>query len=249
MAAWLVHRHQRIVAQVRLLEQERALELEQFSARVAHDIVSPLAPVAIGARFLAEKLRDDPQAQRAAELMRRSLDRVALIVDDLLRFARAGARAEPGEAADLQLVMEALREELLPAAQQSGIALTFEPAPRVQVACAEGAILVVLQNLIRNAIKYIGEGPRRLIVARAVLVASGVRLIVQDSGPGIPAGMELSVFDPYVRAPGAREPGIGLGLATVKRIVEAHRGRVGVSSEPRKGATFWVDLPLAAKVA
>jgi signal transduction histidine kinase len=51
-----------------------------------------------------------------------------------------------------------------------------------------------------------------------------------------------------VRVPGTRAPGIGLGLATVKRIVESRRGRVGVWSEPSKGATFWVDLPLASRI-
>jgi len=80
------------------------------------------------------------------------------------------------------------------------------------------------------------------------VAAQSVRLSVQDSGPGLPAGMEQAVFAPYVRAPGTHAPGIGLGLATVKRIVESRRGRVGVWSDPRKGATFWVDLPLARRV-
>jgi signal transduction histidine kinase len=213
---------------------------------VAHDIVSPLSPVALGVQVLARKLADDPQAQEAAALVRRSLDRVSTIVDELLRFARAGAQPEPDETADLSRVMDALREEILPDARERGISLTFEPPPRVQVACAEGAVLVVLQNLLRNAIKYIGDGPHKSIVARAAVLGDRVRLSVQDSGPGIPAGMEAKLFEPYVRAPGTRKPGIGLGLATVKRIVEARRGRVGVASTPHEGSNFWVELPLAA---
>jgi len=107
-------------------------------------------------------------------------------------------------------------------------------------------MLVVIHNLVRNAIKYIGDGPRRLVITRAVVAAESVRLSVQDSGPGLPPGMEQAVFAPYVRAPGTHAPGIGLGLATVKRIVESRRGRVGAWSEPRKGPTFWLDLPRAS---
>jgi len=103
-----------------------------------------------------------------------------------------------------------------------------------------------MQNLIRNAIKYIGEGPCKQIVVRAGLLSGAVHLVVQDSGPGLPSGTERRVFEPYVRVAGTHQPGIGLGLATVKRIVEAHAGRVGVQSNPGKGAAFWVDLPLAA---
>jgi signal transduction histidine kinase len=246
VAALLVRRHQRLTGELRRLDRERALELEQFAGRVAHDIVSPLGPVSVGVHCLARKLQHDEQAKEAARVVRGSLDRVAAIVDELLRFARSGARPGLEECADLPRVIEALRDELLPAAQRQGVALTLGPVPSVRVACSEAAILVVLQNLVRNAIKYIGDGPRRLVSARAIVGPGKVRLTVEDSGPGIPLGMERAVFEPYVRGADAWQPGIGLGLATVKRIVESRRGRVGVVSDPRKGATFWVELPLAS---
>jgi signal transduction histidine kinase len=248
VAAVLVRRHQRVLERLRRIEQARASELEQFAGRVAHDILSPLGPVSPGLQVLARKLDGDSGAQRAVSAIRRSLDRVSMIVDELLRFARSGAQPAPGERADIGRVLESVRDELTTDAEQSGVTLRFEAAPQVEVACGEGAMLVVIQNLVRNAIKYIGDGPRRLVVTRAVVKAQRVRVSVQDSGPGLPAGMEQAVFAPYVRAPGTRVPGIGLGLATVKRIVESRRGRVGVWSEPRKGATFWVDLPLASRI-
>jgi signal transduction histidine kinase len=246
VAAILVRRHQRVVERLRHIEQARVSELEQFAGRVAHDVLSPLGPVSPGLQVLSRKLDGDSAAQRAVGAIRRSLDRVSMIVDELLRFARSGAQPAPGERADIARVLESVRDELALDAEQSGVTLRFEPAPQVEVACAEGAMLVVIHNLVRNAIKYIGDGPRRLVVTRAVVAAQSVRLSVQDSGPGLPPGMEQAVFAPYVRAPGTHVPGIGLGLATVKRIVESRRGRVGVWSEPRKGATFWVDLPLAS---
>ncbi len=247
VAALLVRRHQRFSENVRRLDRERAHELEQFAGRVAHDIVSPLGPVSVGVQYLARKLPDDREAQGAVRIIRGSLDRVGIIVDELLRFARAGARPARGECADLPSVIDALRDELLPATREQGISLTLEPPPPVTVACSEAAILIVLQNLLRNAIKYIGDGPRKLVSARAVVDGGKVRLSVQDSGPDVPSGMESAVFEPYVRGEGTRQPGIGLGLATVKRIVESRRGRVGVTSDPRKGATFWVELPLLSE--
>jgi signal transduction histidine kinase len=245
LAAWLVRRDLRLSREVRRLERERTHELEHFAERVAHDILSPLAAVSAGAHVLSRKLRDDLQAQRASHTMRSSLDRVRVTVQELLRFARAGARPAPGERADLARVVESLREELLPAAEAKGVALTFDTPPPVQVACAEAAIHVVLQNLVRNAIKYIGDGPRKRVRAWASVDTDKVRLLVEDTGPGLPAGMERNVFDPYVRASRDGAPGVGLGLATVKRLVESRRGAVGVSSQPSRGATFWVELPIA----
>jgi signal transduction histidine kinase len=250
IAAMLVRRHQRLSEEVRRLDRDRAQELEQFAGRVAHDIVSPLGPVSVGVHYLARKVAaNDEEAQGAVRIIRRSLDRVGAIVEELLRFARAGARPVPNESADLPRVIEALREDMLPAARQRGVALTLDPAPAVMVACSEAAVFVVLQNLLRNAIKYIGDGPRKLVSARAFVRRGKVRVTVQDSGPGIPSGMGKAVFEPYVRAPGIRGPGIGLGLATVKRIVESRRGRVGVWSDPRKGSTFWVELPVTGELA
>jgi signal transduction histidine kinase len=245
IAGILVRGHQRLARQMHRLEQERSGELEQFSARVAHDIVSPLSSVSIGLQILSRKVADDPQAGEAAGMMRRSLQRVTVIVDELFRFAQSGARPQPGETADLGGVLEALQEELVPAAAERGVALTFEPAPAISVACAEGAILVAVQNLVRNAIRYVADAPKKRVVARATVLRDRVRVSIEDSGPGVPEGMEAAIFDPYVRGSRVGQ-GLGLGLATVKRIIESRNGRVGVVSRPDRGATFWIELPRAA---
>jgi signal transduction histidine kinase len=72
-----------------------------------------------------------------------------------------------------------------------------------------------------------------------------VRFEVQDTGPGIALSAQASIFEPYVRLPHRREPGVGLGLATVKRLVEAHGGAVGVHSASTGGSLFWFELPRA----
>jgi two-component system OmpR family sensor kinase len=245
LAFLLVRRHQQLWREWWLHAGERAEELEQFASRVAHDIVSPLSAVTAGVHMLSQKLQADPRALGIARTMRGSVDRVAAIVDELLRFAWSGGRAAPGESADLATAIHAVRDELMPAARASGVSLTFAAVPHVRVACAEAAVIVVLQNLVRNALKHIGNGPKRIIHASVSVLAGSVKLFVRDNGPGIPEGMEQAVFKPYVRVEGTQVPGMGLGLATVKRLVESRAGSVGVSSDPRKGATFWVELPLA----
>jgi signal transduction histidine kinase len=246
LALQALRKHLRLSAEYAALLEERATELEQFSCRVAHDILGPLQPVSLGLGILDRKMSESPENQELLRRIRRSLGRVQLIVDGLLRFARAGAKPKPGEHVSLRQVAEGLREDMDPAAKQAGVRLKIEPVPDVEVACAESAITVVLQNLVRNAIKYIGDGPRREVVARATVDAGKVHLVVQDSGPGLPPGAERKIFEPYVRVGDTRQPGMGLGLATVKRIVEAHHGKVGVHSTSGSGASFWVDLPLSS---
>jgi len=71
-----------------------------------------------------------------------------------------------------------------------------------------------------------------------------VRVEVEDTGPGLPPGIEHSIFEPYVRAPGVTQPGLGLGLATVKRFADSHGGAVGVL-RAEAGTVFWFELPRA----
>jgi signal transduction histidine kinase len=150
-----------------------------------------------------------------------------------------------GITANLSHVFEGLKEDFLLFAENAGVRLTIEPVPNVQVACGEAAVTIVLQNLVRNAIKYIGDGQSRQIVARTAISGGTVHLAVQGSGPALPFAAPLRRFERGVRPAGWREPPIGLGLATVKRIVEAHGGQVGIRSRPGQGACFWVNIPLA----
>src|SRR5690606_23517573 len=126
-----------------------------------------------------------------------------------------------------------------PAADEIGADLQICPIPSVFVYCNEGVLMSLVANLARNAIKFTEESPVRRIVIRALERGRFLRVEVEDTGPGLPPDLEKHVFEPYFRKPGVRQPGIGLGLATVKRLAEAHGGRVGVVSSPGRGCTFW----------
>ena len=105
----------------------------------------------------------------------------------------------------------------------------------------------MLHNLVGNALKYVVEGrePVRQVRLHVAELRAAVRVEVQDNGPGLAPGTEQAVFEPFVRLGRTRQAGTGLGLATVKRIVEASGGRVGVQSEPGAGSCFWFEMPKA----
>lgn len=237
--------HTRLVASHQKIIEERAGELEQFSGRVAHDILSPLATVAMALPYAA---RDDVDPRVRREMVargERSLARVRTIVDGLLGFARAGAHPAPDARSDVCEVVDELVAELRPDAQSAGVELVNDCAAAPPVACNRGVLTSLLANLVLNAIKYIGDGPVRRVTIRAFARGERVHVDVQDTGPGLQPGMEKRLFEPYARGHHPGQPGIGLGLATVKRIVDAHCGAVGVDSRVGIGARFWFELPSA----
>ena len=246
VAAWLVlravRRARQIEQQHRAMLEARADELEQFAGRVAHDVLSPLG--AVGLALSVAKSTGPPMAQTAAERGASSLRRVREIVDALLEFARSGARPEPGAAADVHAVIKDLVEELHPQAEDAAVELRVEAPPECAVACSPAVLVVLLSNLLRNAFKYMGDAATRVVILRVRARRSSVQFEVEDSGPGIPPDLGNRIFEPYVRdRRTATKPGIGLGLATVKRLVFAHGGTLGARRSTLGGALFWFELP------
>jgi signal transduction histidine kinase len=167
------------------------------------------------------------------------------LVTGLLEFARAGGKPASDARADVETVIVDLVAELEPTAAETGAALSAKRSGTCFVACSPGVLTSLIANLARNAIKYLGDGPVRRIEIRALDRGGSVRLEVEDTGPGLAPAIEKRVFEPYVRSPNATQPGVGLGLATVKRLAEAHGGRVGVQSFSGRGSTFWFEIPKA----
>lgn len=248
LASLLVRRQLRrygaLVEEHAALEASRATELENFAARAAHDILNPVSATQMSVNLLAKRDLGDPRARDLIDRALRNLLRIRTIIDALLQFARAGARAEAGALADVKAVVEDVASGIRPAAETSGVELRVEASP-CQVRCASGILTSIVANLVHNAMKYMGDRPERRITVRALPSGALVRVEVEDTGPGIPASALDDIFLPYVRGPTHGEAGLGLGLATVKRLCEAHGGRVGVRSVPERGSVFWVELPRA----
>lgn len=218
--------------------------LGQFAGRVAHDILSPLSSAQLGLEAVSAACPDNGSVQRASSLGIKSVQRVKTLVDGLLEFSRAAGRPEPGASTELRPHVAEILEELRPQATQEHIALEIAEVPEGMIACSPGVLASLLSNLVRNAIRYMGPAEPRRIDVRVLEAGERWRFEVQDTGPGIPADQQGRIFEPHVQLAHGTQ-GIGLGLATVDRLVRAHAGALGVISTPGSGALFWFELPKA----
>lgn len=228
-------------AQRRLLSA-RAEELEAFSGRVAHDILNPLSAVGLSLQLIQRGVPPEQVVARA----RASLQRAHRIIDALLAFARAGAKAEPDARCELEPVLAGVVSDAAELAESRGVDLALQVEGPLRVACPAGVLASLAGNLVANAVKYMGPGSgARRVTVRAAGGQGVVRVEVEDTGPGLEPGTLRTIFEPYVRGKGHQETGIGLGLATAKKLSEAHGGRIGVLSVVGRGSTFWFELPEA----
>lgn len=215
-------------------ERARARE-EALVSDVAHELRTPLA--ALRARIEA-RLTDGPDPSLAAAL--EQVERLAALVQGLLDVARLqGGPAPIREQRPVDL------RELVDAAVADVTGAAVHVAGRAPPVPGDPTLLVrVVGNLVDNAVRH---GAGRVDV-RLDAVDGDARLIVDDDGPGIPAGQRERVFDRFVRLDASRDHrtgGTGLGLAIVRAAVEAHGGAVGVDDAPLGGARLVVRLPAA----
>jgi len=248
LAALLVYRlssqHEALQRRHATLLQEANAELEVFASRLSHDILSPLSSTRL-ALDAALKAEANEKIRRMLQRGAGGLQRATRIAHALFDFARAGARPGPAERGDVRAVVNEVIDEFRPLADESGARLEASVPAQGPVACNEGLLTAALSNLVRNAITHLDGGGARRVDILTHDAGDRVRIEVRDTGPGLPPGSEARVFEPYVRGPDTDRPGLGLGLATVKRIVETHGGAVGVESRAGVGCRFWIDLPRA----
>jgi signal transduction histidine kinase len=248
-ATFLVLRMLRIRAEITQryvrLQSERNVELEAFAGRVAHDLRDPLGAIALQVAAVTGRQQIGPELTPCFEAIERQLGHMNQVISALLEFARAGATPATGARADLTEVLNSVLAGVRPRLETIHVELTVLPVPALEIACTAGALSSVLSNLLGNAAKFVVEGselPRRIAV-RVSEEAHMAHVEVEDNGPGIPREAEQRIFEPFRRLNTTRQSGFGLGLATVKKIVEAYHGRLGVSSRPTKGSVFWFELP------
>lgn len=236
----------------RELEQARQ-ELERsngaltaFAGQVSHDLRSPLTSVRMSIDLIEEQLETadaasaDTSAERVRSLLGRAsggADRMQALIDDLLAYARLGGQLTR-EAVDLGRLVAEVREDL--AVPLTGAELVVGELPTVPGDPAQ--LRAVLQNLIANSAKFhLPDEPARIEVSARRKDEEWLVTVV-DHGIGIAPQDRERVFLPLARATDAVE-GSGIGLATVKRVVEAHRGRIVLEETPGGGTTALLVLP------
>jgi signal transduction histidine kinase len=221
----------------RQVRRDQLATLGRFTAQMAHDVKNPLAALKGAAQLLREDLsRPSPgiDRERFADLMLDQIDRLDGIVDLYGRLARVDPQREPldvNETVRGVLALQSLASEAV--AVCSDLA---EPMPRCR---ADVAMLArVIENLVRNAMEAMPDGGT--VVVSTAAEPTGVLLSVKDDGCGMDARTRERAFDDFFTT---KPRGTGLGLAFVKRIVDAHGGRVSLESEPGRGTVVRVQLP------
>jgi PAS domain S-box-containing protein len=225
------------------LEQANG-SLETFTYSVAHDLRAPLRSLAGFSQALIEDCGDDlgEVGRGYAERIQASSQRMAALIDDLLELSRV-ARAEMHiEPVDLSAEVARIAQDLLRSAPDRRVRFTIQDAVRAPA----DRILIssVLENLVGNAWKFTSRQDEALIeFGTAPAGDAGICCYVRDNGAGFDSAHAGKLFRPFERLHSTGEfPGTGVGLASVKQIVERHGGRAWAEGATGQGASFYFTL-------
>ena len=215
--------------------------LASFAGQVTHDLKTPLTTMSLSLELIRDELEDGATAEDLLPLISRALGgsvRMTKMIEDVLAFARLGASIEKTPV-DLAKVAAEVVADL--SSHLDGVDLELGPLPTVPG--EEVQLRSLLQNLLSNAVKFRSEDRSPTIVVRSSRVGSSWRIEVVDNGIGVPDDQRDRIFEPMVRLD-KRIEGVGIGLATCRRVVDSHGGAIGVDTAPAgAGAAFWVELP------
>lgn len=233
-----------------LARLEKSFEVQrQFTADASHELRSPLSRLRAELEVTLRRPRDSAEYEESFRSCLEEVERLSRLTEELLVLARLDAgeerRAPVGPVALAPILEDAVRR-YVPEARRRQVEMILEPSPMLSVRITPGAASLVVTNLLDNAVKFSPPGGR--VTVRVAVEEGNAVVAVSDRGPGIPSEELPLLFERFHRGAASRAngtPGVGLGLAISRAIVEGHGGRIAVESGPG-GATFSVRLPLAA---
>ncbi len=226
--------------------ESRNAELERFTYTVSHDLKSPLITIRGFLGLLERDIKNDDQVKVARDMERihAAAGHMLTLLDDLLELSRIGRLTNPPTAVFFNdLATEAI-ELVTGHISERGVTLVVQPdCPTIYVDKAR--VVEVLQNLIDNATKFMGEQATPTIEIGAYATETEIVCFVKDNGIGIEAHYLERIFNLFERL-NPDIDGTGIGLTLIKRIVEFHNGRIWAESDgDNKGSTFFFTLPPA----
>jgi signal transduction histidine kinase len=213
-------------------------------ASITHDLKTPLTAIALNTELLESDGRLAEAGSHPVAAIRRSADRLANLVDDLLALARVEEGADQVAEVDLVSMLRDACDHVETDARQRGIVFDLDTPDELLVKVDQNALARVFANVVANAVKFSPpQGRVGLCLART---DGGIELQCADEGVGIPPERLATLFDVPRRAADVRTadvPGSGIGLAICQRIVSRMGGSISVESTPGQGSTFTVRLP------
>lgn len=229
-----------------------------FLANMSHEFRTPLNGV-VGMSELLATTHLTPEQHECAEVIQASARSLLALVEDVLDISaiEAGKLRRAETAFDLAGLLDGVRGMLQPLADSKAISFVVEVDAAVpgHLRGDEGHLRQILVNLVSNAIKFTDEGGVRVHVATLGPAAEDgvwLRMVVEDTGIGIPAAAQARIFDAFEQAEGGhsrRFGGTGLGTTIARSLVELLGGRIGVESTEGVGSSFWVEVPFRLAAA
>jgi signal transduction histidine kinase len=227
----------RLTAEVAELHRSND-ELDRFAATVAHDLRSPLMSLALCLSAVKPGQPSKDTLEYVAQA-RESVAQMTALIARVLSYACVGSVKIIAESMDMEAVLKEAIASIAAVARHHGAKITHDDLPTVT---GDRTLLVqLLQNLLENGLKYGKDKPRIHVAARR----EGADWVfsISDTGIGIPAEHLEDIFLPFTRLHSGGCAGTGLGLATCRRIVERHGGRIWAESKSGDGSTFSFTLP------
>jgi light-regulated signal transduction histidine kinase (bacteriophytochrome) len=219
-------------------------ELESFSYSVSHDLRAPLRHITGFAALLERSSGEslDEHSRRYLTTITGAATRMGALIDDLLSFSRMGRSALSARPVDLRAVVEEAKREVENGDGGQPVEWVLHPLP---AATGDPEMLrVVFVNLLANAVKYTAPRPAPRVEVGFADHPGGPAVFVRDNGVGFDPQYADKLFGVFQRLHSSDDfEGTGIGLATVRRIVQRHGGQVWAEGAVDRGATFYVSLP------
>lgn len=225
----------------------------RFLSSMSHELRTPLNAIHGFAQLIEMELQDKQDARLETDYAREIVSasrHLTLLVDDILDLSSIESRRQQLQLQPIEIgaLLKGCAELVQPEVQQKHLQLQVMEAavPPLFVQGDPRRVRQILLNLLSNAIKY--NSPRGMIRMGYEVRADGVRLWVDDTGPGLSSEQQAQLFQPFQRL--GREssniPGTGIGLVLCRELATLMNGEIGVRSEPGVGSRFWLDIPSAA---
>ncbi len=219
-------------------------DLALFASAASHDLRAPIRRIAGFATLLADKYADviDAEGHDYIKRMVASCERMQALIGDLLSYARIGREDLIRTPVDLGQVVAMACAVLEEPIREAGAEIIVDEMPTVSA--HEGLLSTVFQNVFSNALKFCSDEPPRIHVSARREDNEWV-VAIRDNGIGVKEEYLDAIFEAFRRLHSeSAYPGTGVGLATCKRAVERHGGRMWAESQPGKGSTFFLSLPV-----
>jgi PAS domain S-box-containing protein len=220
-------------------------ELQEFAFVAAHDLQEPLRKIHTFCDMTVKRCAPvlDSTSKDYLDRVIKSASRMRQLLSDLLQFSQVATKPEPSEKIDLVKIVREAVDVFEDTVKNTGALVDIENMPSIEA--DESQMLRLFQNLISNALKFHGgETPRIKVYGK--LDRKGIcEIFVKDNGIGFDPKFAERIFKPFQRLHGRGEyDGTGMGLSICRKIVERHGGTIRAESEPGKGSTFIIRLPV-----